>query len=79
MRQFQMPGLLLWFMSADLHRIHCFLSEQGYGADVAGLRQRFPGMLTFDEFLTATRWSDASRSYEQGVRYDDSLLPSSVS
>jgi hypothetical protein len=27
-------------------------------------------MLTFAQFLEATRWGDAQRTYEQGIRFD---------
>jgi hypothetical protein len=32
-------------------------------------------MLTFEEFLAATRWGDAARSYEDGIRFDGPLPP----
>jgi hypothetical protein len=53
----------------DLWRITTFLREQGFDADVAACRETFPGMLSFADFLAATRWGDAGRSYEQGIEF----------
>jgi uncharacterized protein YbjT (DUF2867 family) len=33
------------------HRMYAWFAESGYQADIAGLRNRFPGLLTFEEFL----------------------------
>ena len=60
----------------DLWRITTFLREKGYGADLAACRDTFPDLLTFDQFLAATNWGDASRTYEQGIRFDGPLPPS---
>jgi hypothetical protein len=54
----------------DLWRITTFLRETGFQADVADCRQRVPGLLTFEQFLAATCWGDAARTYEQGIRFD---------
>jgi hypothetical protein len=56
--------------NSDLWRITKFLREKGYGADVAACRAAFPGLLTFPEFLVASRWGDAARTYEDGIEFD---------
>ena len=53
----------------DLYRIAKFLSEKGYEADMADCRKRFPGLLTFSEFLELTNWGNASRNYADGFKY----------
>lgn len=73
------PSVCLRLPRRDLWRITTFLREKGFDADVAGCRQRFPDMLTFDQFLAATRWGDASRTYEQGIVFDGPLPPPSSS
>ncbi len=30
---------------------------------------QFPGMLTFENFLRATGWADAARTYEDGIAF----------
>ncbi|WIA09837.1 hypothetical protein OEZ85_010051 [Tetradesmus obliquus] len=67
------PAWLFWFLSRDLWRITTFLRETGFDADVAACRQRVPGVLTFEQFLAATCWGDAARTYEQGIRFDGPL------
>lgn len=66
---FSPPKFLFWFLNRDLYRIAKFLSEEGYEADVADCRKRFPGFLTFGEFLELTHWGDASRNYADGFKY----------
>jgi hypothetical protein len=66
-------------MCRDLWRITTFLREKGFDADTAACRSLFPDLLTFDQFLAATNWGDASRTYEQGIRFDGPLPPSSSS
>ncbi|KAG0628900.1 hypothetical protein M758_1G060800 [Ceratodon purpureus] len=66
---FSPPKFLFWFLNRDLYRISKFLSEKGYEADVADCRKRFPGLLTFSEFLELTHWGDASRNYADGFKY----------
>jgi hypothetical protein len=70
-----LPCLLLLTPSScrDLWRITNFLRETGFQADVADCRQRVPGLLTFEQFLAATCWGDAGRTYEQGIRFDGPL------
>jgi hypothetical protein len=57
-----------------LWRITKFLRETGFDARVEVCRAAFPGMLTFEQFLDATCWGDACRTYEQGIRFDGPLL-----
>lgn len=59
-------------------RITTFLREKGFEADVAACRTKFPGMLSFEQFLAATCWGDAARTYEQGIRFDGPLPASSA-
>jgi hypothetical protein len=40
---------------------------------VAACRGAFPALLTFREFLAASRWGDATRTYEDGIRFDGML------
>jgi len=40
--------------------------------------QLFPGLHTMPAFLEATGWSDASRTYEQGIRFDYGREPAKV-
>eukprot|EP00195_Chlamydomonas_chlamydogama_P007300 CAMPEP_0202901822 /NCGR_PEP_ID=MMETSP1392-20130828/14840_1 /ASSEMBLY_ACC=CAM_ASM_000868 /TAXON_ID=225041 /ORGANISM="Chlamydomonas chlamydogama, Strain SAG 11-48b" /LENGTH=365 /DNA_ID=CAMNT_0049588447 /DNA_START=65 /DNA_END=1162 /DNA_ORIENTATION=- len=72
------PAFLFWFLNKDLWKISRFLSDKGFTANVAATRSQFPGMLSFEEFLVATRWSDPSRSYEQGIVYDGPMPRSST-
>jgi hypothetical protein len=37
--------------------------------DIEDYRTRFPGMLTFWEFLQQTNWGDSARMYDGGFRY----------
>ncbi|KAF8055819.1 hypothetical protein HT031_006594 [Scenedesmus sp. PABB004] len=67
------PAWLFWFLSRDLWRITTFLRDTGFEADVAACRRDFPGLLTFDQFLAATRWGDAGRTYEDGIAFDGAL------
>lgn len=66
---FSPPKFLFWFLNRDLYRIAKFLSEEGYKADIGDCRKRFPGLLTFSEFLDLTHWGDASRNYADGFKY----------
>jgi len=73
------PAWLFWLLNRDLYRIVRFLSSPpGYGVDVGQARAAVPGLLTFEHFLRATGWADPSRSYEDGVRYDDVDVPGSA-
>lgn len=63
------PKFLFWFINRDLYRIATFLSDHGYTADIANCRERFPGILKFDQFLQLTKWGDASRMYADGFQY----------
>jgi hypothetical protein len=63
----------------DLWRITTFLREKGFDADLAACRSTFPDLLTFEQFLAATNWGDASRMYEEGIRFDGPLPPPSSS
>jgi hypothetical protein len=63
------PKFLFWFINRDLYRIATFLSDHGYTADIANCRERFPGILKFDQFLQLTKWGDASRTYADGFQY----------
>lgn len=64
----QLMQLILW-SCRDLYRIATFLSEEGYKADITDCRQRFPGLLTFCEFLELSHWADATRTYADGFDY----------
>ncbi|KAI8463515.1 MAG: hypothetical protein J3K34DRAFT_475157 [Monoraphidium minutum] len=64
------PAWLFWFLSRDLWRITRFLRDTGYQADVAACRAAVPGLLTFPEFLKATHWGDAGRSYDDGFEFE---------
>ena len=64
----QLMQLILW-SCRDLYRIATFLSEEGYKADITDCRRRFPGLLTFCEFLELSRWADATRTYADGFDY----------
>lgn len=66
---FSPPKFLFWFLNRDLYRIAKFLSEEGYEANIADCRRRFPGLLTFSEFLELTHWGDTSRTYADGFKY----------
>lgn len=69
-RYSRMPAWPLALLKPQLWRIVRFLEDPGYGIDVAACRKEHPWMLTFAQFLEATRWADASRSYSS-VRYAD--------
>ncbi|MGC4792354.1 NmrA/HSCARG family protein [Micromonospora sp. DT178] len=49
------------------HRMYGWFAESGYQADIAGLRDRFPWLLTFEEFLRG-RLGQAAASAPQGDR-----------
>lgn len=51
----------------ELLRIIDWYERDGYIADVDATRAAFPGLWTFPEFLTATGWSDRSRTYESFI------------
>lgn len=63
----------------DLWRITTFLRESGVQADLPACRAAFPDLLTFEQFLAATQWGDAARTYEQGITFDGPLPPPSSS
>ncbi len=65
------PAWPLALLKRELYDIVRFLRDVGYGIDVAATRQQYPWLLTFPQFLELTRWADATRSYEHGVRYLD--------
>lgn len=73
------PAWIFWFLSRDLWRITTFLREKGFDADLAACRSSFPDLLTFEQFLAATNWGDAARTYEEGIRFDGPLPPPSSS
>lgn len=55
--------LLLW--QRELFALIQWYRKKGYQADVAQLRQEFPGLLTtFSEFLEETNWANPELSYE---------------
>lgn len=55
--------LLLW--QRELFALIQWYRNKGYQADVAQLRQEFPGLLTtFSEFLAETNWANPELSYE---------------
>ncbi|GAQ85455.1 hypothetical protein KFL_002360070 [Klebsormidium nitens] len=68
-KQLSLPRFLFWFLNKDLFRIIKFLAETGYSAEIDDCRARFPGMLTFREFLKLTDWGNSKRTYEGGFRY----------
>jgi len=74
-----LPSLRPHHTPRDLWRITTFLCEKGFDADLAACRASFPDLLTFDQFLAATNWGDVSRTYEDGIRFDGPLPPSSSS
>ncbi len=68
------PTLLSFgLMAADLQRLQTLLSggAPAHPADVPALRQRFPGLLTLDQFLAATRWSAPGGRLDGAVHYHD--------
>jgi hypothetical protein len=73
------PLLPLLPVHRDLWRITTFLREKGFDADLAACRRSFPDLLTFEQFLAATNWGDAARTYEEGIRFDGPLPPPSSS
>ncbi|GLC52607.1 hypothetical protein PLESTB_000648600 [Pleodorina starrii] len=68
-RHHRAPAWPFWFLARDVFRISRFLTERGFTGDVAACRAQFPGMLTFEDFLRATRWAEHSRSYEDGIAF----------
>lgn len=47
--------VMLWMMK-DLGLMFKFFKAEGFGADVKGLKKRFPGMKGFGEWLDTTEW-----------------------
>ncbi|MBD2436924.1 NmrA/HSCARG family protein [Nostoc sp. FACHB-110] len=59
------PWIFLLFFQRDLYCLIQWYRHKGYQADVAHLRQEFPGLLTtFSEFLAETDWANPQLSYE---------------
>lgn len=73
------PAWIFWILSRDLWRITTFLRETGFQADLPACRAAFPDLLTFEQFLAASQWGDAGRTYEQGIVFDGPLPPPSSS
>eukprot|EP00898_Chlorokybus_atmophyticus_P006668 jgi/Chlat1/7001/Chrsp56S06694 len=65
----QVPAWLVWLIKRELYHIVRFYRDEGYKADVARCRSEFEGLLTFEDFLQATRWADQARTWDAGVRY----------
>jgi hypothetical protein len=70
-RTLALPAWPLALLRPGLYDVVRFLRDAGYGVDVAACRREFPTLLSFPDFLGLTRWGDASRTYQAGVRYDD--------
>lgn len=66
-----LPAWPLVLLKPPLYDLVRFLCDAGYGVDVADSRRQHPYLLSFNDFLAQTRWDDAARSYEDGVRYAD--------
>ncbi|KAG2501435.1 hypothetical protein HYH03_001218 [Edaphochlamys debaryana] len=63
------PAWPFYFLARDVWRISRFLTERGFGADVANCRQQYPGLLTFRDFLDRTGWADPGRTFEDGIAF----------
>ncbi|GIL58204.1 hypothetical protein Vafri_13328, partial [Volvox africanus] len=68
-RHNQVPAWPFWFLARDVFRISRFLTERGYDGNIAACRAQFPGMFTFEQFLRATGWADASKTFEEGMAF----------
>ncbi|MBD2452321.1 NmrA/HSCARG family protein [Nostoc sp. FACHB-152] len=59
------PWIFLLLFQRELFALIQWYRKKGYQADVAQLRQEFPGLLTtFSEFLEETNWANPELSYE---------------
>ena len=45
-------------MPKPLRPLFRWYEEVGYTADVEGLRERYPGLVTLEEYLRATGWEN---------------------
>ncbi|TIA87143.1 hypothetical protein E3P99_03369 [Wallemia hederae] len=46
-----LPGFTISFLSSDFSKMFYWFRNHGYKADIPSLRQEFPGMLTFSQWL----------------------------
>ncbi len=62
----QIPAwIFLLLLRKELFALIQWYRTQGYQADVKGLREEFPGLLTtFSEFLEETNWANSELTYE---------------
>lgn len=59
------PWIFLLLFRKSLYDLIQWYRNEGYQANVAKLREEFPGMLsTFEEFLQETHWANSELSYE---------------
>jgi nucleoside-diphosphate-sugar epimerase len=70
-RAVALPAWPLALLRPGLYDVVRFLRDVGYGVDVAECRRAHPFVLSFQEFLSLTRWEDPSRTYADGIRYAD--------